>query len=365
MNSNYLNNTPIIDPERFLDYINECQIKNILIGNGFCLSHPVLKLAFKWDTSDAFQEALKFEKRKTDCPETDLGKIRRALLEKILRYYISNLAKSLGLDQNTCSLPELYQIYKYIKCNRLLFSAPISSICNIFTLNYDPIFYFEFLKNSEKTGKKFIFDGFIASNDPGLDDCLSQHYQGVSPNNDFLKQKYVTCKLENSNQTKLLYLHGSWFIQAQRSVADPMIRKLSFGSKSPGTIDSIFSGEGLPHVILEDRPHVKKALLEKEDNPYLNYCYSQLKKIEGSLLIFGCSFNKDDHIVQAIAKNLKEGNLKTVHICYLNESDKESIQKKFSKVENKIIWVQVSENVIWQEVNLPTNFESSGNQLPF
>ncbi len=358
MNKNCLNNKPINDPKEFLGYLNSCHINNTLIGNGFCLSHPILKSAFEWNLHQALYEdfLLMLPSKSCKSPESDLENIRKRIVIKILRYYTSNILSFFNAGGEVPdSLNGIYKLYMKNIGNKYecIFSNinGIGGSKNIFTLNYDPLLYFEILRN-----KRNFFDGFVSKNDPGIDGCIKEHYEGEVPKDVFLNQKYISCKLKKeTKRSKILFIHGSWFIQANEK---DELRKLQFDQESEDTIEGLFEDRKRPYLILEDRWRVKKAFLEASDiNPYLSYCYSQLKEIKGNLLIFGCSFNKDDHIVEAIADNLKkEDGLQKVHICYLDERDKESIQKKFSEVdESKITFVSVSENVIWQEVGPSTN----------
>lgn len=339
---------PYIDkPDRFLNYITDNEISNIIIGNGFCLSHPRLKEAFQWNLHQALCKSLGYilPSKSYDSPESDLEYIRKQVIIKILDYYMNNILTKLNEDdniQNGCFLSGLYNEYnrKFGNSTQSILSKAMSNdnIINIFTLNYDPLLYFEILKNTS-----IVVDGFITPNQQS----------------EFLKQEDIKRNLEIADKkSRILFVHGSWFIQSNEN---DELRKLQFSQKSKDSIADLFKDGKRPYLILEDRWRVKKALLEASDiNPYLNYCYSQLKEIEGNLIIFGCSFNKDDHIVQAIADNLKKGHLKTVHICYLSPKDKDIIQEKFKSYNVDIKeWVLISENVMWKDV-LPTkNFESS------
>ncbi len=83
------------DGKRIEDVVNFCkeeEIKNVLLGNGFCLSHPTLKEIYKWEGAKALYPAKKWfsilPKEKQNCPESELEQIRRNVLKAILEYYI-------------------------------------------------------------------------------------------------------------------------------------------------------------------------------------------------------------------------------------------------------------------------------------
>lgn len=103
-----------------------------------------------------------------------------------------------------------------------------------------------------------------------------------------MNQDYIACKLNkdrNINKIKILYLHGSWFIQANEK---DELRKLEFGDGSTDTIYSLFENARRPFLILEDRWRTKKAILGAD--PYFKYCHRQLKGIQKKLTYFWMLF---------------------------------------------------------------------------
>tara|TARA_R110002095_G_scaffold2124_2_gene9087 strand:+ start:947 stop:1132 length:186 start_codon:yes stop_codon:yes gene_type:complete len=50
-------NQSIEDVARFC---TDKEIKNVLLGNGFCLSHPILKEIYKWEGAKALYPAKKW-----------------------------------------------------------------------------------------------------------------------------------------------------------------------------------------------------------------------------------------------------------------------------------------------------------------
>lgn len=146
----------------------------------------------------------------------------------------------------------------------------------------------------------------------------------------------------NAPKAKIYYLHGSWFIQINQKGE---IRKLSFKNNTR-TISTLFTENEQPFLILEDRAYVKKATIK--GNPYLNLGYERLNQISDKLLIFGCSFKQDDHILEAIANNQ---NLKEIFITFIekNVTWESDIRSKLGK--KNIEFLEIPKDLIWQQNN--------------
>ncbi len=320
------------NPDTFYYAIKD--IKNILIGNGFCLSNPVLQGAFEWNIEEALRPKAIWDSvlpaNSTKNPESDLEIIRKKILEKTLFYYVSKLSEKLSPEKKVEKLYDLFQAYnKKIRleweCNALFEKRE-----KIFTLNYDPILYFEVLN---RLNEKKIVDGFQATGDKTLN-----------------PKKIIDClnSLENKEKIQILYLHGSWFIVINEQYE---LKKLSFRKDSQCSVDDIYKNNNKPYIVLEDRSLVKEMLLESTayEHSYLQYCFNQLKKMSGELLIFGCSFEKDEHIVKALAENK---NLDKIYITCLNTNDQTKIQGKLGLLKDfKIEYWKVDSNVIWKKTS--------------
>jgi hypothetical protein len=180
-----------------------------------------------------------------------------------------------------------------------------------------------------------------------LDKKEEKFFDYFTNRDDFTSQKDLV--KQSTRKNKILYLHGSWFIQAND---EDELRKLSFGTKGEDTINSLFANGCRPHLILEDRWQTKKNFLTGAENPYFNHCYEQLKNIKGDLLIFGCSFNNDDHIIQALAKTEKPNN---IYVTYINDKAKEEIESNILKalsteiVNNKVEFIKIKDDEIWEK----------------
>jgi hypothetical protein len=358
---------PPLNQKKFLEKVKD--VPNILIGNGFSLSHPVFGECFSFSIEDILSElekgAIVFEMSKfynreqSTCPESFLRGAKIELVELIVKSYIKKFyscLKDIPDKQDDkiyfskfdeISFSNLFNLYKGIKgahsCNML------KGFSNIFTLNYDPIIYFEILKCCDDRVK--FFDGFVSKNDQGYDGCLQKH-SDKEEQSDFLKQEYIECKLNNSRDKRIFYLHGSWFIQCDFSNSEEKLRKISFGNYGEEwTLSDLFnwSEKKLPYLVFEDRWQTKKGFLDDKKKPYLNYCYNELKEIEGELLIFGVSFNNDDHILEALEENKKLENIYITH-CGENHPNAGKIERFLN--EDRREFLPVEKDVIWEKDSL-------------
>lgn len=86
------------NPEKpeLTDFLKQIEgVTNILIGNGFSLSHPTLGNCFRWDLKIAFNSMEDLiPEESSDCPESDYGKIRTNASKKILKYYLNKLGNA-------------------------------------------------------------------------------------------------------------------------------------------------------------------------------------------------------------------------------------------------------------------------------
>lgn len=313
----------INSPEELKKFISDRDIKDLLLGNGFGLSHPDLKESFKFSDEEVDEELKKLskgKKEKISCPEDYLGNYRLALSRVIIEKYVEKLT-----DETDKSLFDSYNEKKY-NCIRFL-----NSFKKIHTLNYDPLLYFEILKLFYSSIKLPFCDGF----------------DGDTPT----EQKEVMKRLFNrENHKPFMYLHGSYFIICN---SENKISKILRYDLTLSKIKRYLCG-GDPRIflILEDRSETKMALIN--NNEYFEQCYTFLKESEDNILVFGASFKNDNHIIEA----LSERKNKNIFITYYGDGRKE-IEKKINKInENlirKITWVKLEqENLIWN--NAPTDY---------
>jgi hypothetical protein len=337
-------------------FIEEKRITNVLIGNGFSLAHPALGEYYQW-CEEKIIEKIDKEKFKNPedsnsiCPETFLGNVRRHALQVILTWYIEKMAEALKLTgDETKEFKNWFNKYREYKYNASDF---LKNFDNIFTVNYDPLIYFESLRiiNDNSNGNRcHIIDGFK------VDTYKSQKDKS---------QKEITDALEGgkSDKKRVFYLHGSYFIQAdwkeenrEGELECPPLKKISFSGQSEDTVEQLFNWKEkkLPYLICEDWWKAKEILMK--ESTYFHFCLESLCKSEGPLLIIGMSFEKDDHILSALDKAVKKESRK-IYITYRDDSDKRNIHKKIMKYddlkkalkEESEYFVQIDENVIWKD----------------
>ncbi|MFO1259285.1 MAG: DUF4917 family protein [Gammaproteobacteria bacterium] len=328
-----MNNDPYISsPGNLISFLESKKICSFLIGNGYCLSHPVFGNAFKWDLSSALNKDSILPPESRNCPEKDLGWARHQLVSQTIKYYIRCICG----DSCQSLLREAYSQYKENQYKPLsLFNYCRGHNVNIFTINYDPLLYFEIL------GLRDRFDGFISGKDNNKDGCLSKYNNESDAG--FKQQEYYACKLENKkNGQKIYYLHGAWFILENKQ---DQLKKINI-DESIG-IENIFEKDKCPFFILEDRWYIKKSLIEISS--YWKCCADALMNTNGSLFVLGVSFANDEHIIEYLSKSKFDH----IFICYLLEPP--DIAEKCgvigidpAELEKKIIYVKIDQNVIWE-----------------
>lgn len=325
----------INSPDELIGLIQEEQIDNLLLGNGFGLSHPILSNAFYFDFNyvknelgSELESKITFTNDEKKCPEKFLDKLRSGTAETkranlrlkatqiIISSYINSFSN--GSSEND----KLWDLYKktHYSCNGFL-----GLFKNIYTLNYDPLMYFEFLKllDTDRLNHK---DGFIVKNEGSIG------------------QKCITSNLENS-EYRFVYLHGNYFININKknnelnklgrnNITKKELRKRLF--------DTV--GDIRPFLILEGRCESKKQCIEKYD--YFKYCYESLKKTTGSMLVYGVSFNNDKHILEVLYLNNR---LNHIFLTYQNSDDVEKIRNDLpQEIRKKFYFLNLKvKNCIW------------------
>ncbi len=104
-----------------------------------------------------------------------------------------------------------------------------------------------------------------------------------------------------------------------------------------------------PLFVFEDRSWVKEKVIYRD--PYLSVCFDSLKKLQGHLFIYGCSFERDQHILKAILKSA----CNEIYISYLkNDEQPKNRVRDYLHSENinqdRIYWVVIKNNeekLIW------------------
>lgn len=296
-----------------------------------------------WNNSQLLEKKINdYLKNENNCPEKDLGDIRRNIVKDIIKYYLEKFCE----NENNISPNEKFFKKAYDKYNSNkwkptnFFNFIEEKNIHIYTLNYDPLIYFQLLKLTNR------FDGFVSRKNNGEDGFLETHCNG-NDKLDFRKQEYYVCKLQKELElkSKIYFMHGTWFILENN---DDEIKKIKIDDDI--SLDTLIGDVERPFVILEDRWRVKESLIYS--NPYWTHCAKSLQSEKDELLIFGVSFSMDHHILKILDKSLFE----RIYICYLSENDKASIMNKLQNSDLKnlkkknIEFIQVAENIIWEEI---------------
>ena len=339
--------------EKFLNKLKEENKKDIsvLIGNGLGKSHPVYKKAFEFDSKDILIEMNNMiakdlseeNKRQTIiCPEDFFKIYRIEFLIACLEHYI----KSLDLETH----------YAYLKDSGL--REFLKKFDKIFTTNYDPIIYWNIFDDDDQgfgITKTDFKDGF------GKED---KSYENIE--NTLLKK--------HNEKKPIFFLHGAFHIfekindfnsqTLEEKKKNTSYKKLSFDTRFMGdkkrfilcqsqgeisTIKQNYNSENQKlkydiTCVMASKPKFKKAWID--DDPYLSLCFEELKKVK-KLLIFGCSFRNNSHIVDALKKG---NNIDKLYLCYKDSKARENLKQTFKDFEGKITWIDSSkiEEIIWR-----------------
>ncbi|HHJ4355947.1 TPA: DUF4917 family protein [Raoultella ornithinolytica] len=146
----------------------------------------------------------------------------------------------------------------------------LSKFKGLFTLNYDLLMYWARNKNDLEPRGFDTDDGFRAGR---------------------IWQRYDT-------DQEVFFLHGAIHLYEQGS----LIRKHANGDNGNTIIQNVqikLYEDAFPLFVSE--PTSDKKLERILHNPYLNYCYSALRKLKGTLFIYGHSMDENDsHIFSQI-----------------------------------------------------------------
>ena len=317
--------------------------KNLLLGNGLNLSIPEMGDRFDYKSIIPFTEIdflIKELKSKLDAyivqdtSNFDLEKILDIIDDarnRITDKFIDNFVDKHENYQSF--IPYIKGLSSFINQNEFL---------NIFTLNYDLLLYWTILYNNENDYKfQEYMDGFW--------------YGRLRPKNEWSS---ITEKRRsssgNSFNPNIFYLHGSIFLFKGKNYRPRKIIKSNknIKRKLKEYIQECIDEHNIPLIVLEGNSTTKKDKIEndKKFRQYGEFCKEQLKEIKGLLLIFGCSFEQDEHILSYINEN--QG-LQKIYITFTSEGTKAKIQAKiatFVGFKSKVAWVKIdpSRDNIWE-----------------
>lgn len=340
-----MNNANEIVSIKFTEAIENTANLNriLLLGNGFSRSlYEGFNYKNLYESACGLKPGLSSELRDifTDLDTSDFEKVLAHLnvSEKIIKHYkcqeiYQKISEDLKNIRNSFieSFTYIHPIDQSFisdntKKNVLCFLANYSQI---FTTNYDLLLYWILRYQDDKEHKTFTDnDGF---NYPGL------------PGTPWL-DKPIWINHEKQN---FYYLHGAFHIFENENIYklkwdgyDNLVSQIS---------ENINNGT-YPLIILEGKSSQKIKSINS--NPYLWYSYEQLKKINDSIFILGCSLNKhsDQHIVDAI----KHSKIKSIYFGVYNndlDSDLKETLNSFKGHEKKVYLFNSSEAINWEPVS--------------
>lgn len=265
--------------------------KNLLIGNGFSIN-----------VSDKFRYDILLDEAKglVERGEIDIYPETLKLFETLDTTNFEEILKVYhhAFLVHSCNKPAIDIAYK--KLQRGLFltirkrhvaraDTPTNRIYEnlkkfnkVFTTNYDLIPYWSFFDNHLGDMKDFFWGG---GERVTFDKNNTDVYAG--------------------NATLVYYLHGALHLEVTEH---GKVQKRQIASTLDDEIENLketFTAEKGRYPLFITEGKSEQKLRKISSNDYLNFCYKQLKKITGKLIIYGHSLSEeyDDHIVQAIVKN--------------------------------------------------------------
>jgi hypothetical protein len=292
---------------------------SILIGNGLLNSHPELGSEFNISAisikNDFISDLESLHKYKDFSPPSPEGLFRiykNIFIIEVLQFYLSKIKlHSEKLIPN--------RIDKFCK----LFK-------DVYTINYDPVFYSSLLTCCNDS--RFL-DGFTGDNaietTKIIDRMNDTKYEGKTPvfylhgsyfilentyehHNHKIEYKKIISSSKNASCNHLLdYMEMKARKKHFKILADKIqdyYDRLKRDYLNHSDLDD-FS----PTALFESDWYFKKATIRHDT--YTTFCLDMFSKIE-NVVLFGCSFEKDEHLLEALALN---SGLKEVYIFYKNK----------------------------------------------
>jgi hypothetical protein len=280
----------------FQDCIRESgDLRHLLLGNGFSracrdqiFSYDSLFEAADWKGADerikrafdaintrdfeqvmellelcsSLSQAYAIPAKVKDEMKTDAQLLRRILVETLARHHPVN--------------PSEISDDEYQSCQKFL-----SNFERIYTVNYDLLLYWTMMK-----GKRAHDDGFRDPHDGNSDD--------------YREEDFVEWKNFDNKQT-IYYLHGALHL----FLAEASLKKYCWsrtGIKLKDQILASLEQRHYPLIVAAGRSNQKLSKIQRSN--YLGHGFRSIRKIGGSLFLYGLSLgDKDAHISQQIAGN--------------------------------------------------------------
>jgi hypothetical protein len=309
---------------------------HLITGNGFTMAYPTLGSLFSYANllSNANSNS-NINSMFTNFGTTNFEEILRVYddCSKVVNIYEpSNTRLIDNLKNDTINLKEdfINSITSVHPTSSTSLSANHTSRCsvflrsftNVYTTNYDLFLYW--VINSQNLTSHFS-DGFTTHGGMGL------HWN------------------PDINGQNLFFLHGGLHIYTDMNKEICKITSSSINSIILQLNQNLLASN-YPLVILEGSSLQKKQAIKR--NKYLSYCYRSLASLTGKLLVYGMSFQFDDHILRKIF----ESNLSTIYFClYGNSSQKQAsavqiqqaIRNLNMPINANVVFIDSSAFTIW------------------
>ncbi|MGN6670284.1 MAG: DUF4917 family protein, partial [Candidatus Nucleicultricaceae bacterium] len=213
---------------------------------------------------------------------------------EVLDGYMKNLKKN--------EHPNTYKIDQFLR-----------NFTKVFSLNYDTLSYRIFSNFFGNPGDQRFSDGFRGkeplTTDQIKDNIKLEKKRFYFPHGAF----HIMCKGSTNGPYHKISIHRHNFYTTLKGSIKNIIKMLINSDPASNDTNEIER----PLLIFEDRPDVKKAIIMKD--AYLSRCYKTLKeKVTGHVFVFGCSFERDTHILEALLLGTK----KDLYIAYWHEDEK-------------------------------------------
>ena len=269
---------------------------SLLCGNGLtkCVYGESWKNPddkFYENTFSKLIEDIKDTSKNINCPEKLFDYIRIRYALEIFSYYQSL--------QITVECEPQYEP-QYID------KGFLTQFKNIYTLNYDVLMPRTIAKiSNDKTNPKKYMDGFLGSKDQKQGDDKNWvyylhgafHLLHISGEN----QQYKKITSDYDNGIDLLTAIQNVYQKVQQAFIDEKCEKIIKND---------------PLLVFASRYQYKLGAILTDS--YLKNCYEKLKA-EKRVVVFGCSFKNDEHILEA----LMSGESKEIYIGYYCDKDRE------------------------------------------
>ncbi|MEL5272847.1 DUF4917 family protein [Serratia marcescens] len=242
-------------------------------------------------------------------PQSDILSLINEHQDALKKALINAISKSHPMTPNEISDQQFSYVRKFL-----------SKFSGLFTLNYDLLMYWARNKNDLEPKGFETDDGFRANR---------------------TWQRYDTSQ-------EVFFLHGAIHLYEQGS----LIKKHANGDNGNTIIQQVQTNlyEGAFPLFVSE-PTSDKKLERILHNPYLNYCYSALRKLRGTLFIYGHSMDENDsHIFNQIRNSQIEKIFISIYGDEYSESNrklKANAQRFFSKPGCTIDYYNAVTTPIW------------------